>query len=172
MGDFNDLLNIEDKLSRVEHPQLLFDGFRDTVRDCHLIDLHLKGYPYTWWCGRGFEDVVGERLDRAMVTSSWLNIFPNAKLTNLVATMSDHSPILLNYIDKVSLPINRRFKFENAWLLEEGSEDVVRGSWHEAGRNNLLSKLDGCANDLEAWGCDIRTRFIEKLQDIDARWRN
>lgn len=48
VGDFNDLLNVEDKLGLVEHPQWLFGGFRDAVRDCNLIDLHLDDYPYTW----------------------------------------------------------------------------------------------------------------------------
>lgn len=52
LGDFNDLLNVEDKIGRVDHPQWLFDGFRSAVGDCNLVDLHLEGYPFTWWRSR------------------------------------------------------------------------------------------------------------------------
>lgn len=33
-----------------------------------------------------------ECLDRAMVNSAWNSLFPNATLSNLIATISDHSP--------------------------------------------------------------------------------
>jgi hypothetical protein len=39
--------------------------------------------------------VVEERLDRALVTNAWMNIFPRSMLSNLISGASDHSPILL-----------------------------------------------------------------------------
>lgn len=159
MGDFNDMLNLEDKCGRCEHPQYLFDGFRETIRDYNLFDLPLEGYPFTWWCRRGSDNAVEERIDRAMVSPSWSALFPNAKLSNLIATISDHSPILLNYRDKVFLPSTRRFKFENAWLLEDGIDDIVHGSWYLSGRNTLLDKLKGCADDIQVWGRGIHSKF-------------
>lgn len=40
------------------------------------------------------ESLIEERLDRAMANSSWHLRFPNATLTNQVAPISDHTPIV------------------------------------------------------------------------------
>ncbi|KAJ9176912.1 hypothetical protein P3X46_012175 [Hevea brasiliensis] len=68
--DFNDLFWVEDKKGGTPYPNYLFQG-------------------------KGTDHLVQERLDRALVSSSWLEIFPHAKLYNLVSTTSDHNPILL-----------------------------------------------------------------------------
>lgn len=94
-----------------------------------------------------------------MVSCDWNAFFPQATLTNLVATMFDHSHILLNYKENVFLPSSRKFRFENAWLLEDGLDDVVHGSRYSAGRNDLLSKLQDCAIDIDIWGRSIRSKF-------------
>jgi hypothetical protein len=68
-----------------------------------------------------------ERMDRAMATQNWLDLFPNVNLTNLIADRSDHSLILLNLVKRQRNNFKRSFKFENAWLEEEGLEKVVTG---------------------------------------------
>ena len=75
MGDFNEILSIGDKKGRVEHPPWLLRGFRSTLSDCSLCDLQLEGYPYTWARGRGTNEAIEERLDRAVVSMTWLNTF-------------------------------------------------------------------------------------------------
>ena len=80
MGDFNDMLYSEDKKGRVEHPEWLFRGFQTAVSDCGLQDLPLEGYPFIWERGKGTDHAVKERIDRALVTSSWLDLFSQARL--------------------------------------------------------------------------------------------
>lgn len=67
------------------------------------------------------------------------------------------------------LPPNRKFRFENAWFLEDGLEDVVHGSWYMAGRNNLVSKLKGCADDLQVWGHGIRSKFWRDISKCKTK---
>lgn len=100
-----------------------------------------------------------ERLDRTLSTESWSAMFPSARLQNLIASISNHSPLLLLTRNVVSMPSHRRCRFENAWLYEEGLEDVVQGGWHEVGRSNVLEKLKGCAQDLTTWIRDLRSKF-------------
>jgi hypothetical protein len=95
IGDFNDLLSQEDKKGQHPHPNWLCSGFRSAVNDCDLTDINLEGYPYTWIKSRGSPIVIQERFDRAMANSAWLMMYPNVKLLNLLASHSDHSPILL-----------------------------------------------------------------------------
>ncbi|GAU30671.1 hypothetical protein TSUD_31430 [Trifolium subterraneum] len=42
--------------------------------------------------------LAAERLDRAMASTSWLQLFPQVRLSNLLASHSDHSPILLQWL--------------------------------------------------------------------------
>lgn len=95
IGDFNDLMSSDDKRGLHDHPNWCIHGFRATVSDAGLVDLQLNGYPFTWWKSRGSMREVEERLDRAMVNQQWLFLYPDARLDNLVAPISGHSPILL-----------------------------------------------------------------------------
>lgn len=55
IGDFNDLLCQEEKRGRIEHPNWLLCGFRETIVECDLNDLPLQGYPFTWERSKGTE---------------------------------------------------------------------------------------------------------------------
>lgn len=52
---------------------------------------------------RKFENgnVVEEKLGCGFGNSDWCQMFPDAKVENLIATSSDHSPILLKIIKMV-----------------------------------------------------------------------
>ncbi|GAU10125.1 hypothetical protein TSUD_418540, partial [Trifolium subterraneum] len=73
--------------------------------------------------------VIEERLDRAMASTSWLQLFPQVRLTNLLASYSDHSPILLQCRPIIRTHINHSFRFENSWLKEPDLEEVVVEGW-------------------------------------------
>ncbi|KAI4350924.1 hypothetical protein L6164_005327 [Bauhinia variegata] len=112
----------------------------DAVTDCNLIDVPFKGYSYTWSRSRGTDNAVKERLDRALASSLWLDLFQNASLHNLVAPISDHNPI--------------------------GLEDVVHGGWNLEHNEDLSSKLKNCAEDLDWWGHDLRTKFRHEVDSL------
>lgn len=84
MGYFNDLLNIVDKNGRVDHPPHLFRGFRDAISDYRLVDVNISGFLFMWERGIGTLAFVQQRLDRAMGNNTWHDLFPNARLVNLV----------------------------------------------------------------------------------------
>ncbi|MCI42672.1 endonuclease/exonuclease/phosphatase family protein, partial [Trifolium medium] len=68
-------------------------------------------------------------LDRAMANVEWLQMFQEVRLLNLVATKSDHSPIMLNRFKGEKHGRHRRFRFENIWLLEPDIAEVVKEGW-------------------------------------------
>ncbi|GAU33334.1 hypothetical protein TSUD_165990 [Trifolium subterraneum] len=76
IGDFNDLLSQADKKGIHPHPNGLCMGFRQAVSDCDLTDIPIEGHPFTWIKSRGTPHVIEERLDRAMASTSWLQLFP------------------------------------------------------------------------------------------------
>ncbi|PNX81081.1 hypothetical protein L195_g037096, partial [Trifolium pratense] len=166
LGDFNDILSSSEKKGRNDRAPWLINGFRSAVLESGLADVHMEGYPFTWFKSLGTFRAVEERLDRALANDAWFHKFPNAVLENLPAPASDHYPILL-----VREPESRtrrarsRFKFENAWLVEPEFNDFVSNRWVSYGDNQILQKLDMCASDLSSWN---RNYFKRLQRDIDT----
>lgn len=119
MGDFNDMLEIKEKRGGNRQPNWLLTGFKDAVQSSGLIDLRLEGHQFTWEKSRGTSNWVEEKLDRILVSESWLNLFGEARGTTLEATQSDHLPIILHVEATNRYNVTSRFKFENLWLQEQ-----------------------------------------------------
>lgn len=169
MGDFNDMLLANEKRGQHMHPVWLLNGFRDALFDCGISDLDMEGHPFTWEKSRGTERWVEERLDRVCVNDSWRSLFPLHKVVNLIAPTSDHSAIYLQV--HVWRPVQRgcRFRFENAWLREEGCGKVVEDCWKNNGHLDIFQKIEVCANELTSWGKKMVSQFEERIKQCRQR---
>ncbi|XP_019151047.1 PREDICTED: uncharacterized protein LOC109147845 [Ipomoea nil] len=156
MGDFNDLLYQYEKRGGNPHPNSLLRGFGDTLEDCGLAQLPMVGYPYTWEKGKGTVNWIEERLDKVLVTDGWRNVVPHAKVTNLRTRKSDHSAIFCGINEEVRVNGARRrgFRFEMAWLYDEGCRGVVEQAWDEGRGQGLQECIQYCGNRLTRWGGD------------------
>ncbi|MCI09869.1 endonuclease/exonuclease/phosphatase family protein, partial [Trifolium medium] len=65
IGDFNDILSATEKKGRAERSPWLINGFRSAVADAGLTDVHMEGYPFTWFKSLGTVRAFEEKLDRA-----------------------------------------------------------------------------------------------------------
>lgn len=127
--DYNDILTPDEKKRGVPRQNWLYSGFCEAILDCNLANVPLNGHPVTWSHGRGANNRLEERLHRAMGTPAWHSRFHAATLTNLVALISDHSPILLDTSLVVVQHRARSFRFENKWLAELDIGWVIESSW-------------------------------------------
>lgn len=73
------------------YPNWLINGFQEVIEECGLIDMEIEGYTHMWKKGRGTFQWVEVRLDRALVSSSWLELYQNATLLNIKVSTSDRS---------------------------------------------------------------------------------
>ncbi|XP_024171772.1 uncharacterized protein LOC112177744 [Rosa chinensis] len=72
------------------------------------------------------------RLDRAITSITWSDIFLAAQVLHLPPVHGDHIPILLGVFCGSSLMVERRrhyFKFESFWTFHEGYQNVVKVGW-------------------------------------------
>ena len=95
LGDFNELLASDEKNGGNMKLMAPMVEFRHTLLHCGLVDMGFSGYRFTWRNGRHRVAFVEERLDRAVVTTKWREIFPRAKVSHLSVFYSDHGPIML-----------------------------------------------------------------------------
>ncbi|KAM7280129.1 hypothetical protein ACFE04_007263 [Oxalis oulophora] len=74
---------------------------------------------------------IMEKLDRIVGSEEWSLMFPNVGVTNLVSSISDHLPVLLdtNTLNHWKTTTSR-FKFENFWVDNPKCLNVVKAAWN------------------------------------------
>ena len=94
-GDFNEILQSEEKQGRLPKPLALMQHFRTVFLHYGLADLGFQVNIFTWNNGQEGDAYVQERLDRACTTMLWRNKFPYSHVAHLQAAYSNHIPILI-----------------------------------------------------------------------------
>ena len=109
--------------------------------DCdHLADLGFVGPTITWNNKRGGGANVQERLDRYVVNSDWRLFFPEARVSNLSFSSSDHRPITLDLFEwRLTDKKNDKypFRFEEWWVKEQGCCKVSELEWDLEIQDNM-----------------------------------
>ncbi|KAK9930659.1 hypothetical protein M0R45_027689 [Rubus argutus] len=90
VGDFNEILHADEKQDGRRRGELQMRGFREVVGYAELVDLGFVGTRFTWSYRH-----TKIRLDRALATNSWSDIFPQSRVHVLPSSISNHSPLLL-----------------------------------------------------------------------------
>ncbi|KAM6584214.1 hypothetical protein CsatB_011216 [Cannabis sativa] len=164
IGDINNIVRQEDKRGGRPYPQWLLTGFQQTLLNCGLEDLELQGHQFTWEKGRATSAWIEVRLDRALISNSWNQIFHSAVLSNLGFATSDHSPLFLEPIAANNFTPNHRFRFENSWLKEPLCLEIVRDVWSQEQNESISHKLKLCAERLSIWGKELTGSINQRIR--------
>ncbi|CAN0913344.1 hypothetical protein LINGRAHAP2_LOCUS27863 [Linum grandiflorum] len=100
MGDFNALINDNEKWGRLPIRAESREPFNNFLFNNGLIDLGYKGQRYTWNNFQQGDDNIKQLLDRAVSNIVWRTTFEKATLYHEPVIGSDHSPLRLDLIDK------------------------------------------------------------------------
>lgn len=131
-GDLNEILFAHEKEGGRQRAQRYMDNFRHALEECGVEDLGFEGDIFMWRNNsHNFEGYIREWLDRAVANPEWQEMFPNVKVINGDPRHSDHRPLV---IDTGPVVERRRvggvgFRFEAAWVEEEGCKQVVKDAW-------------------------------------------
>ncbi|XP_074306100.1 uncharacterized protein LOC141641331 [Silene latifolia] len=176
VGDFNEIL-FSTEIKGGSRAQWQMKNFQAAIDECELKDVPWEGYAFTFDNGQAGTANRQCRLDRALCSEAWLDLFPYAKLFNLDRELSDHAPVKLDFDRReIGGRTRSQFRFEKIWVGEEGCEDaVIKGV--ERGNGDLASSLRGCANELQAWkkinigkinrSLEVKRRQLARLNEGD-----
>ncbi|XP_070033019.1 uncharacterized protein [Nicotiana tomentosiformis] len=119
MGDFNSILNMEDRIggSPVTMPEIR--DFQQCVTTCGLIELPSKGSRYTW------SDKQGD----------WFNTMPDFVAMFKPEGISDHFPVKIEQIKNGKNP-KKPFKYCNVWSSHLEFQTRVSQVWQ--------TPIEGC----------------------------
>ena len=90
IGDFNEILSVNEKEGRVDRSSRQMENFRQCLECTGLRDLGFTGSWYTWAGGRRDYGCIRARIGRAVATIEWCGKFPRARLFHLANLASDH----------------------------------------------------------------------------------
>ena len=95
LGDFNKVLCGEDKFggNHVNMNRAL--EFKNCLDECNMLDLGFASPKYTWTNCRPISSMILERIDWCFANPVWRILFPEALVTHLPRTFSDHCPVLI-----------------------------------------------------------------------------
>lgn len=90
----------------------------------------VKGCKYTWSNHRKISsDLIMEGLDRLLANEKLVTLIPKASVIHLPKTHSDHHPILLELIPKISEPMPKPFRLENYWSGHPEFGKIGQSCW-------------------------------------------
>ncbi|GAU46317.1 hypothetical protein TSUD_243380, partial [Trifolium subterraneum] len=173
VGDFNAVRGSEERSGRSSNPiqnsVVEYSDFNSFIENNFLIDLPLGGRKFTWYRGDG---ITMSRLDRFLLSESWISSFPNCIQEALPRTLSDHCPIQLS-IDELNWgPTPHRML--KCWVDIPGYHDFVKERWlsfqvHGWSGHILKTKLKFIKAELRNWHLNHTTNLDGKIRDAKNR---
>ncbi|KAJ4776940.1 hypothetical protein LUZ62_061197 [Rhynchospora pubera] len=169
-GDLNSVVGLHEKFGGSAKDKRKHKRFRSMINRTQLVDLGYHGCAYTWSNHRPCATLIQQRLDRAMASTTWVTLYPEAKVYHLPKANSDHVPILLCTKPDRERGL-RTFKAENWWLHAEGFDEVCKRalvtqnldhSWDWEGMQHRLK------NEVKGW-LKTTTQPSHELALIEAQ---
>jgi hypothetical protein len=144
-------------------------AFRETLALCNMVDLGFTGLPYTYDNKRKGRANVRVRLDRAVASADWRDMFGEAAVEHIASLVSDHTPILVRLLQEHRVPARQpRRHYEVWWEREAELPELIAQAWQEAGPKGDLSSvragLDKTMQVLQYWS---RKKFGNLLTELD-----
>jgi hypothetical protein len=156
------------------------DRFKQALEMCELHDLGFEGDVFTWRNKqKSSKTHIRERLDRAVAKFECLEHFPLVHVKNGDPYHSDHRPVVIT--TKATLhggrapQVRLAFKFEAAWLQEEGFRRVVEEGLESVGSQvDFSSRVRGVAASLQEWNNNVLGDLEKRLRKVKKeleKWR-
>ncbi|KAF1894123.1 hypothetical protein Lal_00004042, partial [Lupinus albus] len=138
--------------------------FNEWIREMELVDLPLIRRNFTW-----YQYGSMSRLDRFLISHSWLFVWPDSSQWAFSRDFSDHCPIVLRQrkMEKGLIP----FRFNNCWLKHDNFADLVSNSWCDNsyfGKKAYIikEKLKALRLKIKVWNKETLSHAIKELDLI------
>ncbi|XP_019184360.1 PREDICTED: uncharacterized protein LOC109179311 [Ipomoea nil] len=95
-----------------------------------------------------------------------MKLHEEALVSNVFTLSSDHCAISVDLESRLVRTAIRSFKFESAWLLEEGCAKVVDEAWRLSVRLNFQERIAVCGDRLWRWGGEHFQRFGNQIKEL------
>lgn len=168
VGDFNEILNNDEKSGGPRRPESSFQYFAEMLNLSEMGELSSKGDRFTWG-GRRWTKYIRCYLDRCFGNKAWMASFPASHQTFLAKRGSDHRPVLVNL--KASSETHKsQFRFDRRLLHHPDAKSDVVKAWRSNGPGTSVAKhLQKCRKVMSAWKRKRRFNAKDKINLLHER---
>lgn len=138
-------------------------AFRDALMFCELVDLGFVGVPYTYDNMRSGRENVRVRLDRAVASNSWRNLYAFHTVHHLATPSSDHVALLLKGEADQHVPKATSRRYEIFCERDVGLPEVISKAWPAFG---VMDDLGQVSNALRSTMSTLRSWSSKKIGNI------
>ena len=134
VGDFNEILHVEEQMGGNDREEWCLDGFREAVQYCGFSNLGYRGLPYTWDNRREGLRNIKVRLYHGLADDAWLELFGESSITHVQTSESDHCALYVHIRrtgDTRGSGGGKPFRYENMWQRHHLYNDTVAAAWNE-----------------------------------------
>lgn len=175
-GDFNLIRHAEEK-SNGHVNRRWMEKFNKFIADAELRELHRVGCKFTWTNKQ--VNPICEVLDRVLVSPNWDSLFPYAVVKTLTRVGSDHNPIMVLLERQGHIQTQRVFRFDRAWLTQDGFKEWVIKHGPERRKDKILDhwKCQGTVlrRKMRGWSMNnisnlrrTKEKLLSQIQKIDT----
>jgi len=167
IGDCNELANPSEKRGGQRLPPSKFrrlNNFMDTI---NAVSVPFIGYPFTWK-RRIHSHLIYERLDRAILRSDWINLYPESIIKHGTFSCSDHCPVIFSAVNPINRRKNLPFRFQNYWCQYRQLDLIVGRQWktsvHGTKMFTIAQKLKQTKQHIKVWAKQFLGNNQRQLQ--------
>ena len=168
LGDFSEILLVNEKVGGITRPQQQMESFRNVVNFCSFLDLGYVGTNFTWCNMQEGENRIQFRIDRALANTEWIGNFEGARVYHLVDSTSDHCALFFTNSPPQHVSNAKRFHFEALWSKNEECRNIIESSWGMgvdlSTPEGFMVNLKRCASELSNWSSSVYGHIPKKIQ--------
>lgn len=128
IGNFNETIKT-DEHSGTSQVSSGMREFQDLIVHCSLYDLAYHGPKFTW-SNHQEENPITKKLDKALISDTWLSAFPTSYALFETGGVSDHARCQIKLSSQISSSC-RPFKFFKLLTSNESFLPTVADYWYE-----------------------------------------
>lgn len=148
VGDFNSVSSAEEVSNPGTYDLHRNAKFNQWIFQEGLIDMGYNGARFTWMRGNEENTFKGARLDRALGSSEWMDMFSDTTVTHLPMFGSDHAPVKVTTVSEGE-QLQPRFFFQAAWPLHDSFSTVVSENWNQD--STVMRNVQHMAGTFMTW---------------------
>ena len=142
LGNFNALMNIEDRIGQAVREREILDMKR-CMESFHVTEVKASGQFYTLYNKQEGDDKVFCKLDKVLGNDGWMIEWCYTEVIIHPEGEYDHCTLVLkSFVNEVK---KKPFRFFNMWCQAEAFSSIVNQGWQQpiAGTNmfQIVSKL-------------------------------
>ncbi|XP_042980144.1 uncharacterized protein LOC122310314 [Carya illinoinensis] len=176
VGDFNIIRNDSERRGGRPRISATIEDFNNAIDICGLMEMKFSGSMLSWCNGHANLTRSWARLDRGFLNASGCDEYPDAHLTYLTRTSSDHAPMLFTLSRKVVPYGYPSFKFQQMWTTHDSFFEYVSKVWSTEGSGSAMStlafKLKTLKAALRIWNKQVFGRTASHIEELEGRIKN